>query len=468
MAFPETSILDDFNRSNEGPPLSSDWSPTGHDSNGWKVVSNVAQPDTSSGSHGEYYNVSTHGADCEAYATYGGGFAKNGLYARLVNIGAGTTDGYVIEFDSAAGNIKIERVDDGARTLLGSSISQTITGGDKLGIKIVGSTITAYMDDGGAGWASYGSRTDSTYSAAGNLGIRNYNASNTFDDFGGGTLAGGTTYEQAVAGTLTSAGIYALLVFLSLTGALNSAGALLKKTILNYAGALFSTGAVSTIKIYVQALAGALTSAGVLLKKTTLTHAGILTTSGAISTTKIYLRSLAGALTSAGALVSQGQKVLSGIILSRGVDGADLFKTTIPATITSTLTSSGALSAVKTFLQSIAGELLGSASNFGNITNKIIFTSRTGTLTSTSTIIKTTALSYSGSLSSIGSVVKTSVFSLAGTIITAGAIATIKNFIIQTIDLTLNSRPISFTLNARSTAMTLIQRIIDFTLGTRE
>jgi hypothetical protein len=78
------------------------------------------------------------------------------------------------------------------------------------------------------------------------------------------------------------------------------------------------------------------------------------------------------------------------------------------------------------------------------------------------------AASFAGSLSSSGTVLKNTILSYAGSLATAGAMATIKNAVVETIDLTLNSRSVSFLLNARSTAMTLVQRAIDFTVDTRD
>ena len=70
MAFPESSILDNFNRGDEGPPLSSDWTEMGHVSDGLEVVSNEAEGETGfSAACTEYWNPATFGPACEAYVT---------------------------------------------------------------------------------------------------------------------------------------------------------------------------------------------------------------------------------------------------------------------------------------------------------------------------------------------------------------------------------------------------------------
>ena len=200
MAFPETSIIDDFNRDNEGPPLSSDWTEIGYAAGGLKVSNNECAPEDA-GSCLEYYNVSTYGPNCEVYVTDRYNFAKNAVLIRLQSPDTAETDGYILEADifEDPDILKLSRLDDGVRTLLGASIEQVLDGDDKFGIESVGDTHTIYYDDGGAGWGSLGSRTDSTYPDAGYLGLKIYGtASGALDDFGGGTLAGGPDLNVAI------------------------------------------------------------------------------------------------------------------------------------------------------------------------------------------------------------------------------------------------------------------------------
>jgi hypothetical protein len=114
------------------------------------------------------------------------------LYARLVNIGAGTSDGYAVFFDMDPPEaILICREDNGGLVVLGSSITDFApSSGDGLGIEVVGNTISAYHRVGGT-WTSKGSRTDSTYTAAGKVGFKVNTASVRIDNFGGGTVSGG-------------------------------------------------------------------------------------------------------------------------------------------------------------------------------------------------------------------------------------------------------------------------------------
>lgn len=190
MAFPTTSVLDDFNRANTGPPPSASWSTGAIPGNGgMKVVSNQVGGDTNSGCDA-YYNVATYGPDSEAYITLAVKPATTAefwwLSLRLATPGTAGVDGYEIDVTSNA--VSIWRVTNGGYTQLGSDISVTFANGEKLGAEIIGSTLAVYRYTGGAWGAALGTRTDSTYSAAGSIGIGADEAAMRGDDFGGGTV----------------------------------------------------------------------------------------------------------------------------------------------------------------------------------------------------------------------------------------------------------------------------------------
>ena len=193
MAFPTTGILDNFNRDNEGPPLSANWTSTGV--GGLKVISNVAAGNTS-GDNVEAYTAASYAANSEAYctiATMVGSDEDIALFVRadLVNGNAyevsytnDVDDGHVIRF------YRLDAMDDiklGADIVLGF----TPEAGDKIGIKVVGSVIEAWAKDGAASWTLIGSRTDATYSTGGYLGLKIFATTARVEDFGGGSSVGG-------------------------------------------------------------------------------------------------------------------------------------------------------------------------------------------------------------------------------------------------------------------------------------
>ena len=67
-----------------------------------------------------------------------------------------------------------------------------MSAGDSIGMSMVGSTITVYYKASGGSWTSLGTRTDSTYTAAGRLQLGQWLSSSgvasTIDNFGGGAI----------------------------------------------------------------------------------------------------------------------------------------------------------------------------------------------------------------------------------------------------------------------------------------
>lgn len=197
MAFPETSILDDFNRGNTGPPLGGNWTEIARGDGGFEIISNEAYPEGTSELDTEYWNVEDFGPDCECYLTFTDVMTYGSVQARIQDEDSATDfDGYVVQWRQPDSQVRIYRIDDNSDTQLGDSISQVISSGDKIGISVVGAnpgTITAYYNDGGAGWGSLGSEEDSTYDDAGKIGIDSWNSGDNtaIDDFGGGTIVSG-------------------------------------------------------------------------------------------------------------------------------------------------------------------------------------------------------------------------------------------------------------------------------------
>lgn len=183
MAFPVNGVLDNFDRANAGPPPSASW--TGPmdpaDTFGLFVVTNQCKAN-GGGWGGAYWNGATFGTNTEVYCTVRSNH-EFFLYARIASPGgAGAMDGYAVDFAFAGDVIKVYRIDNAVYTQLGTTISQTLAVGDQIGFSVIGSTITVYVNG-----TSVGTRSDSTYSAAGYIGA-DVEPSGILDDFGGGTL----------------------------------------------------------------------------------------------------------------------------------------------------------------------------------------------------------------------------------------------------------------------------------------
>lgn len=182
MAFPTTTLLDDFNRANASPPSAS-WSGPIFGANHLAVSSNTCVGN--GGASGSDYWNTTVGPDTEVWAKFAtlGGY----LYVRMKDPGSGTSDGYVVTPSTVSGNCTVCRIDNGALTQLGSGLGSAAANGDVIGLEIISDTLQAYKN--GSAWST--TRSDSTYSVAGYIGIYASSASTVIDDFGGGTVDGG-------------------------------------------------------------------------------------------------------------------------------------------------------------------------------------------------------------------------------------------------------------------------------------
>jgi len=187
-----------------------------------------------------------------------------------------------------------------------------------------------------------------------------------------------TTYQQACAGTLTSAGVITKKAKKAFSGVLSSAGTIVRKTSVS--------------------LSGALTSAGTVAKKMFESFTGTLTSTGTIA--KKMFETLVGTLTSIGSVI--GDLIDTGTLYYKSIAG--------------TLTPTGTIA--KKMFGSFAGTLT-SAGNVGKKTMKAL----AGTLTSAGTIAKKVFMLFTGALTSAGAVSKKSMKALAGTLTSAGSIS---------------------------------------------
>lgn len=184
MAFPTTSILDDFTRA-DANNLGSSWtdrSVQDHlEINGNRVAEN------GSGNFGSsYWNVATYGPDCEAYYSVPvlpGGSNYVRLYLRLTSPGVAGETGYMAQWNNSSGLIITRENSKESFTNLSSDSAARFVADDQIGFSAVGSTLTVYKNG-----TAVLTATDSTYSSAGYLAIGMRSWSGRIDDFGGGTI----------------------------------------------------------------------------------------------------------------------------------------------------------------------------------------------------------------------------------------------------------------------------------------
>lgn len=200
MPFPTTPILDTFTGADENP-ITTNWTcPLWSTDGNLRRLSNALTKPGASFDSG-YYDLATFGPNCEIWGTLVTKTTTDldyiRLCARMTDAGTATPDGYSLHVETrAAGNDKwtITRIDNGGPVPIGVSPEQEVANGDGIGLSIIGDQLEAWHRASGI-WSLLFTRTDSTYSTAGYLGVDMKGGAGTivFDDFGGGTI-GGVTY----------------------------------------------------------------------------------------------------------------------------------------------------------------------------------------------------------------------------------------------------------------------------------
>lgn len=191
------TLLDDFNRSNTGPPPSGSWGAGSFSSgtSGLQVVSNAVKRGGAGWSSG-YWGTQI-GPDCICVVTVPtlGDFS---IILRGQTPGSAAWDGYELLFTSASNRWDINRDIDGAATSL-ANVTQAITAGDKVGFEVTGTgatvTLNAARYTAGAWGADFLSTTDVNAArivASGYAGLWMNGTTPVLDDFSAGTITSST------------------------------------------------------------------------------------------------------------------------------------------------------------------------------------------------------------------------------------------------------------------------------------
>lgn len=189
--FPLTSILDNFNRTDEAPPTG--WAgPIRPGSFGLAVRSNAL------GSAGDYangYYNTVIDKDGEMFATIVALPAPDALgfwfLLRLANPNTASNCGYEVSYTLSTQTMAIYRRDNDTAVYIDNRVCP-INIGDQLGFRIVKDRIEVYLN----GAHVFGWRGDTTYNNDGYMGIHADRMTMKFDDFGGGSLAGLDIYGE--------------------------------------------------------------------------------------------------------------------------------------------------------------------------------------------------------------------------------------------------------------------------------
>lgn len=182
IRFPTSKILDNFNRANEGPPMTG-WTALST-FGGLEVASNVCVPDSISTYAAEYWSARTY-KDAEGYFTITTKGATEDANI-LLRVDEAALNAYIFYWEhDPEPQFGISRADAGVQTYLGNSPGD-IAVGDKLGARIVGDLLELWHKPAAGEWTIKIAIIENTYSAAGYISILFSTTDWAVDDFGGG------------------------------------------------------------------------------------------------------------------------------------------------------------------------------------------------------------------------------------------------------------------------------------------
>jgi hypothetical protein len=195
IAFPITPVLDNFNRANTGPPPSASWTNDlrAAGSPGLAVRTNqVTALSVDSAGASSWWSAKTFRDDNEAYVTFGNAPLDDfELFARGSAFSGGFPQGYLVWWRSSDSTLFLQRYGPGGTggyANLTGGIVQTLSAGDAVGIRVIGSSVQAWYKPSGGSWSMIASATSTLFTTGGQIGLLVYGIRPTFDDFGGGSL----------------------------------------------------------------------------------------------------------------------------------------------------------------------------------------------------------------------------------------------------------------------------------------
>lgn len=186
MGFPLTGVIDSFDRV-DAASLGGNW--TDDIVGGSMAISGNAAVGETAGDNTASYTAQSFGPNCEAWFTFDNTPPfYTGVWLRQ-GPGAGG-NGYRVTYDpGSSGRVGFSKYTSAVRTALGADITGvgTVAAGDRFGAYMIGDTITAWIIQSGVETV-VGSRTDTTYTGANNLGLLLEGTTAKAREFGGGNL----------------------------------------------------------------------------------------------------------------------------------------------------------------------------------------------------------------------------------------------------------------------------------------
>lgn len=214
MAFPTTSVLDDFNHADEDPIVTNFTTPIVLGDGSLTTYQNRLGGRAAEA----YYDISQFGPDCEVYVQLSSVATLDGypchLYARLSGQGTASISAYVARLVRTAGvwQYGIWRKNAGVNDWLWMDVDlgYTVVDGDSFGLSCEGDIISFYYKPVAGSWILIKAYDDSAdgekITTAGYIGV-GFGLGDIYgDNFGGGTISGVTLDSMLPDADITTTG----------------------------------------------------------------------------------------------------------------------------------------------------------------------------------------------------------------------------------------------------------------------
>lgn len=187
------TLVSDFTGADENPlSEGGNWAALNSAGNQMQRISNAAAG-TVAGVSRSYWTPANFGPDLEAYISFS--TISTGTHAIACRIqgegGSNTWDGYLVQAQPASTSTFINVITNNSGGPVITGVASSVwADGDKLGVRAIGSKIQAWrLPNGSSTWELVATIVDTTYAAAGKVGMSAGSTTVRIDDFYAGLPA---------------------------------------------------------------------------------------------------------------------------------------------------------------------------------------------------------------------------------------------------------------------------------------
>jgi fibronectin type 3 domain-containing protein len=205
VSFPSTGGLDDFAR--VAGALGSNWQSPGLADAGTVSIATSGLTKSGSSASTATWKAQTFAADQEAYLTVptlprAGSFFQ--VVGRINSLSTSNMSCYFVKVTPSTSKWELRRKLNGAASTVMQTFTAPFAAGDSAGIRLAGSTLTAYRKAGTGSWSRVGSATDAAIPGAGYVAFTLGDTTIQGGAFGGGNVTASATAQTPAEPSLSA------------------------------------------------------------------------------------------------------------------------------------------------------------------------------------------------------------------------------------------------------------------------